>query len=102
MSEQLRLVWPWPVCEGKQKGRGDPHITQSLGFVIAGFHNVSSVTICNPTFSKCFEDNPLEGQKYLLAFNKTFDIYFYYCMTQFVNLIYILALMTLPQEREKL
>lgn len=40
---------------------GDPHITEEKDVVIAGFHNVSSVTMCDPTlnnFFKCFEDNP--------------------------------------------
>lgn len=63
-----RLVWPAPVCEGKQKGRAEPRITESKDFVFAGVHNVSSVIVCDPSlkhfFTKCFEDNPVEKETF--------------------------------------
>lgn len=43
------------VRSGTEGGTGDPHITESKDFVIAGSRDVSSVATCEPTLSNFFK-----------------------------------------------
>lgn len=43
--------------------KGDSHITEEKAFVFAWFHNISSVSIRDPTLNsslKCFGDNSIK------------------------------------------
>lgn len=62
------------LCVKENRRDGEIPTSQSKrDFVIAGFHNVSSVAICDPTLKKlffflCFENNPLEKRDILICF----------------------------------